>query len=58
MNSVQSSLIPKRPIISTKEARKLIGKEASDLTDVEIKSLVNDYEILARQAIREYLVRK
>ncbi len=58
MNATQSSLIPKRPIISTKEARKLLGKEAHSLTDLEIKTMINNYELLARQAIKEYLVRK
>ena len=58
MNYVRPSLIPKKPIISTKEARKLIGKGASSLSDLEIKSMIKDYELLARQAIREYLVRK
>lgn len=45
-------------IISVKEARKLLGAEAAAMTDTEIKVLIRDYEILARQAIREYLVRK
>lgn len=51
-------LTPK-PIISLKEARKLLGiKESQKLTNDDLKKLILDYEFLARQAVKEYLVRK
>jgi len=45
-------------MISVKEARKLLGRVDSELSDDELKKIIADYEILARYAIREYLVRK
>lgn len=48
----------KRPIISVKEARKLLGSAYKDSPDSDIKLLVNDCEHVARLTIRQYLVRK
>lgn len=48
----------KRPIISVKEARKLLGSNQRNYSDSDIKLLVNDCEQLARLSIRQYLVRK
>ena len=45
-------------IISVKEARKLLGASAKNLTNEEIKIIIIDYELLARYAIRDHLVRK
>jgi len=53
-----TSLLPKPQIITTKEARKLLGTKARDMTNEEVSSLINDYEQLARLAIQQYLVRK
>ncbi len=50
-------LISSKPIITIKEARKLLGKDSKDLSDSEIKTMINDYELLIRQAIKKYLVR-
>lgn len=47
-----------RLLISVKEARKLLGVHAKNLTDEEIKGLVIDAEHLARFSIQQYLVRK
>jgi len=53
------NLVSPKPIISLKEARKLLGYKASQkLSDEELQKLIHDYEFLARQSIREYLVRK
>ncbi len=51
------SLVRPKQIISIKEARKLLG-DSSELSDEDVKVMIRDYEILARQAIREYMVRK
>jgi hypothetical protein len=45
-------------IISIKEARKLLGVSSRTMTNSEIRALIKDYELLARHAIRDYLVRK
>jgi hypothetical protein len=45
------------PIMSVKEARKLWGIGARAHSDEEVAALIRDYEILARQAVRAYLVR-
>lgn len=48
----------KKPIITVKEARKLLGVSAKSLTNEEIKQMLIEYESLARYVIRDYLVRK
>lgn len=51
-------LQPVKPIISVKEARKLMGKSGEKMSTDEVKQMISDYEALARYAIREYLVLK
>jgi hypothetical protein len=53
-----NNLAVPKPSITVKEARKLLGKAAKNLTNEEIKVMVRDYESLARHVIREHLVRK
>jgi hypothetical protein len=53
----ESSLATRKPIITVREARKLLGKRSVCLTNEEVSSIVNDYEQLARLAIRLYSVR-
>jgi hypothetical protein len=54
----QTSLISAKPLITVKEARKLLGASAKNLTNEEIKVMIRDYTSLARYAVRDYLVRK
>jgi hypothetical protein len=46
------------PLISVKEARKLLGASAKTLTNEEVKMMVRDYTPLVRYVVRNYLVRK
>lgn len=43
-------------IISVKEARKILGKEAMNMTDVMILKLVDDYDAIAAQIIQNQSV--
>lgn len=43
-----------RPIISVKEARKILGKEAKNMTDQEVAKLIDDLDFLAKYAIQQY----
>lgn len=40
-------------IVSTKEARKLLGDTAKDMTDDQIEETITDLEILAKYILRE-----
>jgi len=40
-------------LITIKEARKLLGKEYSHMSDEEVKKLVEDLSILARLALED-----
>jgi hypothetical protein len=40
-----------KPIISVKEARKLLGKEAKDMTDEQVAELVEQTDELAKLAL-------
>lgn len=40
-----------KPIMSVKEARKLLGKEASDMTDEQVAELVGQTHELAKLAL-------
>ena len=42
------------PIITVKEARKILGKAAQKLTDDEIERLVDDLDVIARYAIKNF----
>ncbi|MEK7059839.1 MAG: hypothetical protein AAB971_03725 [Patescibacteria group bacterium] len=54
----QNPVATAKPLITVKEARKLLGVSAKNLTNEEIKTMVRDYTSLARYAVRDYLVRK
>lgn len=41
-----------KPIISVKEARKLLGKEAKSMTDGEVARLIEDTHELAKLALQ------
>jgi len=41
-----------KPIISIKEARKLLGKEAKNMSDEQVARLIEDTHELARIALR------
>lgn len=43
-----------KPIISVKEARKLLGKDAKELNDQEIEKLISDLQFLARYTINQF----
>lgn len=39
-------------IISVEQARKLLGDEALDMTDEEVKDLIDDFDVIAQYAIK------
>lgn len=41
-----------KPIMTVKEARKILGKKYEKMTDTEIAQLVDDVDILAQMALR------
>ena len=51
-----SKLLPEPLIISPKEARKVLGKDATQLTDEQVTEIIRGYTMLARKALQEYLV--
>jgi len=42
-----------KPIISIKEARKILGKDAETMTDRGIEEVVNTLDLLAKDALQE-----
>lgn len=42
-----------KPIISVKEARKILGKDAESMTDREIEELIGTLDLLAKDALQE-----
>lgn len=46
--------IPNKPVITVKEARRLLGKDSKDLNDVEVMEIVNNLHVIAK----EYLQKK
>ena len=42
------------PIISLKEARKILGKEAKKFSDEELIKLINDLDFIATYTIRKF----
>jgi hypothetical protein len=42
------------PIISIKEARKLLGIDAQSLSDDEVEKLIVDLDFIARNAIKQF----
>jgi hypothetical protein len=49
---------PDKPIITLKEAKKLLGKEARLMSDVEIRQLVQSYDEIAKLIIKDYEILK
>lgn len=47
-----------KPIISVKEARKMLGLSAKDVTDKELKELLLQQEQIVRFILRKYRVHK
>jgi hypothetical protein len=46
------TLAEDRPVISVKEARKLMGKDAALLSDSEVEKLISDFSAIARSYLR------
>lgn len=46
------------PIISAKEARKLLGQKAKNLTKEELEELIRNTETLVRLSVRNYISSK
>lgn len=44
-----------KPIISLKEARKLLGASIKDVTNEELLQLINDTETVVRIGVRQYI---
>lgn len=42
-------------VISTKEARKLLGQKSKNLTNEELESLIMDAETVVRIAVRKFI---
>lgn len=42
-----------KPIISVKEARKILGEDAEDMTDREISEAIKTLDLLAKDALQE-----
>lgn len=47
-----------KPLITAKEARKILGIAAENLTNEELEALISNLEQIARTSVRDYLVRK
>jgi hypothetical protein len=50
--------LKERPIISVKEARRLLGKEAKGLEDFEIIEIINSLTALAKYKLKKKSVKK
>lgn len=42
-------MLPQRPTVSLKEARKLLGKEAEQFDDTQLLQVINTLTLLARE---------
>ena len=42
-------MVPLRPVVSLKEARKILGKEAKVLSDTQLLEVINTLTLLARE---------
>ena len=51
-------LLNKQLIISTNEARKLLGQKAKNLTNEELEELIKNTETLVRLSVRSYISSK
>jgi hypothetical protein len=43
-----------KPIITIKEARKLLGKDAQTMSDEAVEQLISDLDFIARYAIKQF----
>lgn len=41
-----------KPIISVKEARKILGKDADDMTNLEIENVIETLDLLAKDSLQ------
>lgn len=41
-------------IISTKEARRLLGRKADSMSDTEVEDIITQLDFIATQAIKDY----
>lgn len=51
-------LLTTRPLITVKEARKILGQDAKSMTDQDIRRLVESYDEIAKLIIRDHSVLK
>lgn len=51
-------LLSEQLIISTNEARKLLGQKAKNLTNEELEELIKNTETLVRLSVRSYISSK
>jgi len=42
-----------KPIVSVKEAREILGKDADSMTDEEILNVINTLDLLAKDALEQ-----
>lgn len=42
-----------KPIISVKEARKILGKKYEKMTDKQVEEIINDLDFMAKMALDE-----
>lgn len=47
-----------RPVISIKQARKTLGKKATNLSDADVLELINTLDEIAKLIIRDFRVLK
>jgi hypothetical protein len=57
LESMSTSLAAK-PIVTVNEARKILGKEAEDMSNDDIKRLIQAFDSIATLIIRNYSVPK
>ncbi len=48
---ITSNSSPEKPVISIKEARKILGKDAQSMTDAEITEVVSTLTLLAKDTL-------
>lgn len=51
-------LMSQSPIVTVKEARKILGKSAKNMSDIDISSLIAAYDEIATLIIRNYTIPK
>lgn len=43
-----------KPIISVKEARKILGSKSRNMSDKDVQKLIDDLDFIARYAIKNF----